>query len=162
MYVNCYVLWISRNWKAKREEKIFFRGSSVTGRSSFPVAKNYSPFIFRRCDRPSILSHVKWCTLDYKPVWPARKINRSQSKTPRGPGRSWSSPWNIQVPDCDSHYTARQLVLRHFLLPSRPANNSVRLAETAISPLLFSRFAKCRASVSIFRGMKKVLRGGLG
>ena len=52
--------------------------------------------------------------------WPARKINRLQSKL-LGPRAIVIIVPEISRPDCDSHYngirlTSSQLVLRHFLL----------------------------------------------
>lgn len=45
-----------------------------------------TPFIFRRCGRPSTLSHVRWCTLDYKPGVTSTKDKSFAIETPRAQG----------------------------------------------------------------------------
>lgn len=114
-----------------------------------------TPFIFRQCGRPSTLSHdVRWCTLDYKPGVTSTKDKSFAIETPPGPraiviiALKYPSP----RPDCDSHYNGIRLTSSRvvFLLRSRVANNSVRLAETAINPSLFAIFVKCDSSESLF------------
>lgn len=84
------------NWKVKRKKK-FLEGRDgalvISGCQELPRLFSAGVAGPRLCpttwgDVPLIISQE----------WPARKINRLQSKLLRSPGRSWSSPWNIQVP----------------------------------------------------------------
>lgn len=106
------------NWKVKRKKK-FVEGRDgalvISGCQELPPLFSAGVAGPRLCptwgDVPLIISQE----------WPARKINRLQSKL--------LGPWAIVIialkypsprPDCDSHYngirlTSSQVVLRHFL-----------------------------------------------
>lgn len=102
-----------------------------------------TPLIFRRCGRPSTLSHVRWCTLDYKPGVTSTKDKSFAIETPRAQGDRDHRPEIPKSPawlrfslqrDTPDKFTSRVAPL----FTSFVANNSVRLAETAISPSLFA------------------------
>lgn len=127
------------NWKVKRKKK--FRGTWRSARH-FRLPR-ITPFIFRRCGWPSTLSHVRWCILDYKPGVTSTKDKSFAIETPRAQGDRDHRPEIPKSPawlrfslqrDTPDKFTSRVAPL----FTSFVANNSVRLAETAISPSFFA------------------------